>query len=267
MIILTNQLTVPVFIDIVNAVSQRNKNVVLFTGKIEKANVEILKEVKVVKSFQYRRNTLFTRFLTWVLFSLHFITYVSLTRKIKHIVVVTNPPILPIIISGIAKLRRIPYSILVYDLYPEALFQVGISNEKSRIVSFWKKLNPFVFNGAKEVITLSDSMKEALSIYMDKPERVRIIHNWTQVEYIKPIEKSINPFVIKHGLLDKFVVMYSGNMGLTHDLESLMEAAELLKESTQIMFILIGDGAKRKHLVSKKESRKIENVIFLPYQN
>ena len=267
MILLVNQFTYPVFLDIANAVASKHKSVTLFTGRIEDANAKISPNISIVKSFPYQRKSLFSRFLSWVAFTFHLLFYLIFKKGIKSILVVTNPPLAPMVVSWMARLRKIPYSVLVYDLYPEALSQAGVSTKESWVFTTWKKINPVVFSNAKYVITLSESMATALKPYVSDQDQVKIIANWVDNAFIKPIPKSENPFIVKHLLKDKLVVMYAGNMGLTHDLESLLDAASLVRDSAEIFFILIGDGAKRNKLISIAHSNKLTNVMFLPYQS
>jgi glycosyltransferase involved in cell wall biosynthesis len=267
MVLLVNQLTIPVFVDIANAIAQKGKPVTLFTGKVEKCNKSLLSNIHVVKSIAYMRSSLFNRLLSWMLFTFHLGAYLLFKRGINHILVVTNPPIGPIVVSMIAKWRRIPYSVLVYDLYPEALAQAGVSSELHWIFKIWKKINPLVFNPASSVITLSKSMQIAIAPYLHISESIRIIPNWVDNSYIRPILKVENPFLVKYGLLDKLVVLYSGNMGMTHDLESLIDAAALMKDNCDVYFVMIGDGAKRGKLLAMMEEANLQNILFLPYQS
>jgi glycosyltransferase involved in cell wall biosynthesis len=81
------------------------------------------------------------------------------------------------------------------------------------------------------------------------------------------MDKSVNTFAQKHGLTDKLVVMYSGNLGLTHDIESIVYTAEYLKENTNIHFVVIGDGAKKAKITQYVTDKKLTNVLMLPYQD
>jgi len=267
MVLLVNQLTIPVFLDVANAIAGSGKTVTLFTGKVEESYAMPHNDIRIVHSKAYNRKSLVTRLLSWMIFSTHLFFYLLFKRGIAHILVVTNPPFAPIIVSWIARLRNISYSIVVYDLYPEALLQTGLSSEQNWVYKLWQKINPKVFNKARTVITLSESMKAALMPYLQKPDDVRIIYNWVETGYMKPLLKSENPFIQRHSLQDKITVMYSGNMGMTHDLESLIHAAELLKDQSNVQFILIGDGAKRLKLESMAGSLQLTNVLFLPYQS
>lgn len=261
MILLVNQHTVPVFTDVVNSFAASGNEVTLFTGTIEAGNVPVDPRVRVVKSIAYNRNSTFSRLLTWILFTKHYFFFLLFTKKPSQVIVVTNPPTIPFVTALVSGWRKIPFHIVVFDLYPEALEQAGMSSKKSWLFKRWQSNNTWTFNKAKSLITLSESMKRAVTSYAHA-DKVHIIFNWADTEYIRPVDRSKNSFVTKHHLADKFVVLYSGNMGLTHDLESLVEAAALLRDQSNIIFVLIGEGGKKKKL----ESTAGNNVVFLPYQ-
>ena len=266
MILLVNQHTVPVFTDVVNAFATAGHETRLFTGNVEAGRTSIDSNVKVVKSRAYNRRSTTTRLVSWLLFAVHYFFYLLFCKKPSHILVVTNPPMVPFVTAVVASLRKIPFHIVVFDLYPEALQQAGISSDKSWIYRRWQSNNRWTFAKAAGLITLSESMKQAVLTYTTS-ERVHIIFNWADTDYIRPIERKSNPFIAANALHNKFVVMYAGNMGLTHDLESLIEAAAILRNEKKIVFVLIGEGGKRKKLESAKVQKDLGNVIFLPYQD
>ncbi|CAN5373471.1 hypothetical protein BH09BAC3_BH09BAC3_12940 [soil metagenome] len=167
----------------------------------------------------------------------------------------------------VTRFKRIPYFILIYDLYPEALFQAGFTKSNNWIYKRWQKINNGIFIGAEKVFTLSESMKKAVSAYMIGYEsKISVIFNWVDSTYIEPMERNTNPFANDLNLQGKFVILYSGNMGLTHDLESVLEAAILLRENPRVIFVFIGEGGKRQKLINIKEEKNLTNVLFLPYQ-
>jgi glycosyltransferase involved in cell wall biosynthesis len=92
---------------------------------------------------------------------------------------------------------------------------------------------------------------------------VRIIHNWADESVIRPLAKESNPFAREHGLVEPFVVLYSGNLGLSHCLEPVIDAAERMQDRN-LVFLFIGDGGKRSKLEAR--ARGLRNVRFLPYQ-
>jgi glycosyltransferase involved in cell wall biosynthesis len=266
MILLVNQHTVPVFTDVANAFVTSGEETKLFVGDIEKGSAPVNSSIKLINSIAYNRRSTLTRFLSWSFFSLHYFFYLLFCKKPSRILVVTNPPTAPFVTALVASLRNIPFHIVVFDLYPEALEQAGMSSEKSWLFKRWQSNNRWTFKKAKGLITLSESMKQAVTPYTTA-DKVQIIFNWADTEYIRPIERQQNPFAVKHGLLDKFVVLYSGNMGLTHDLESLIEAAAILRDRKEIVFCLVGEGGKKSRLKSIATNHKLTNVLFLPYQD
>jgi glycosyltransferase involved in cell wall biosynthesis len=265
-LLLVNQHTVPVFTDVVNAFASRGHSTRLFTGHIEPGRVTLLPNVRIIRSKSYSRKSTRSRLLSWCLFSVHYFSYLLFCKKPSAIVVVSNPPMAPFVTAIVAHLRNIPFVIVIYDLYPEALQQAGLANSGSLIYKWWQRNNRWTFSKAQTVITLSASMKNAVAKYVDDG-KITVISNWADADYIVPMNKATNPFAGEHSLKHKFVVLYSGNMGLTHDLESLIEAAALLTEDSRIIFILIGEGGKRKKLETMKQQKGLSNVIFLPYQD
>lgn len=263
MILLVNQHTVPVFTDVVNAFAEAGHDTRLFVGHIEKGRAPVNPAVKIIESVRYKRSSTFARLSSWLLFTIHYFFYLLFCKRPSNIIVVTNPPTAPFVTAVVASLRKIPFHIVVFDLYPEALEQAGMSSKKSWLFQRWQANNRWTFLKASSLITLSESMKQAVIAYT-KPDNVHIIFNWADTQYIQPVDRSQNAFVSKHNLADKFVVLYSGNMGLTHDLESLVEAARLV-DSDDIVFLFIGDGGKKKKLESL--SSGLTNVRFLPYQD
>lgn len=267
MVLLVNQHTVPIFTDIANAFATSGKKTILFSGYIEQGGKPLSAEVKRVNTFRYNRKNSFLRIITWLAFSFHYFWYLLFCKKPSVILVVTNPPFAPIITSLVASWRKIPYFILIYDLYPEALNQAGLIARNNILFRQWQKINPWIFEKAIKVFTLSDSMKQATSFYMPDKEKIKVIHNWADASYIRPLPKITNPFVEQYQLWNKTVVLYAGNMGLTHDLESLVTAADLLKDNKELFFLLIGDGGKKSILKDIASARGLENILFLPYQD
>lgn len=266
MILLVNQHTVPVFVDVANAFSSAGHDVRLFTGHVEHGRVPLTAGVRRIQSIRYGRRSTIRRFGTWMMFSAHYFLYLLFCNKPSHILVVSNPPMGPFVTALVSTIRNIPFHILVFDLYPEALQQAGMTRDGSWIYRLWQRNNRWTFSKARGLITLSESMKNAVVKYCD-PQKVRINFNWADIEYVKPIDKAINPFIATHHLAGKFVVMYAGNMGLTHDLESLIGAARFLSANKNICFVLIGDGGKRKKLELLTQQANLDNVLFLPYQS
>src|SRR5262249_22802061 len=97
------------------------------------------------------------------------------------------------------------------------------------------------------------------------PARVRVIHNWSDCDAIVPGQKD-NPFAREHGLVDRFVLMHSGNVGLSQNLDVLVAAADRLRDKDRLVILIVGEGTKREALEADVRRRGLDNVRFLTYQ-
>jgi glycosyltransferase involved in cell wall biosynthesis len=97
------------------------------------------------------------------------------------------------------------------------------------------------------------------------PAKTLIIPDWADCSEIVPGPKR-NPFSLTHGLADKFVVMHSGNLGLSQELETVVQAAVHLGKFPKIEVVFVGEGVKKPILQEQAQTLGLQNVRFLPYQ-
>ena len=259
-IVLVNQSTGYLMVDIVNAYADKYQNVTLLTGDIQEFERKLSDKIRIEKIKKYDRSSIGGRIWSWAVAFIQIISRIARHHKGAYIVYVTNPPIS----YWTALINRNPSSILVYDIYPEALNNIGLS-DKNPISKIWKSLNRKLFKKADYIYTLSDGMKKQLSQYGNS-EKIRVIYNWSSVSEKIMIPKSDNPFIMNNKLLDKFVVMYSGNIGYTHNVEVILELALRLREEDSIQFVIIGDGGKKKDLLDIARLNNLRNCTFLDWQ-
>ncbi len=119
------------------------------------------------------------------------------------------------------------------------------------------------YNRADKVVVLGEDMRRRLILRGVDASRVVCIPNWIDTDDVYPIKED-NDFRREHGLQDKFVVMHSGNMGLTQELDQLLDVAERVQDDERIVFLLVGDGASRKRLQERVTTSGLSNVRFLP---
>ncbi len=189
----------------------------------------------------------------------------GLKRPPDVIVVETDPFFLPLV--GHRLQRRYPRSSLVcylQDLYPDIAVVVGKIRE-GMVTRTLRKLLFDVYRRADRVIVLSRDMQQRCESLGVSPSSLEVVSNWTDTNEVWPI-KANNEFRRRHGLEDRFVVMYSGNMGLAHDLDSLLETAVILRDRSEIEWVFIGDGVRRQSLEARVAKLGLKQVRFLPYQ-
>lgn len=260
-IVFINQSTGYLMIDIVNAFASQCKETALIAGSIKENERSLNSSTKVDKIVEYNRTSIFKRLLTWVWGTIQI--YFKLLFKYRgwYVVYVTNPPL-----SYLLSLcLKNPFSIIVYDIYPDALTNIGIK-ETNLLYRKWEKWNNKLFAKADKIFTLSDGMKKQLSLYINN-DKIVSIPNWSASTKLHPIKKEDNIFIQNNNLIDKFIVMYSGNIGNTHNVEYIIEVAKKLKDNNNIQFLIIGEGGKKKILENKVAEYELSNCLFLTWQN
>jgi glycosyltransferase involved in cell wall biosynthesis len=156
---------------------------------------------------------------------------------------------------------------LLYDLYPDIAIELDVIENKSWIAKFWDKCNALTWQHAQAIIVLSDTMKDRIVAKQPSiAHKISVIPNWTEPKVIKPINKSQNWFAKEHGLVEPFTVLYSGNMGRCHDMDTLLAAIMQLKDKP-IKFVFIGSGDQRDFVQNKVQQSGVNNCLFLPYQS
>ncbi len=259
-IVLLNQSSGYLQLDILEAFMQKYTKRAIIAGEIRIRNKPLDADVRWHKVITYNRKTKLSRIVSWLICS--FQMFFILITKYRHadLLIVSNPPtsiLLPLFIKN-------SFSLLVYDVYPDSLYQSGVINRDSWIVKFWEKINRKIFKKANRIFSLTEGMKNALSAYINV-DKIEIIPIWTDNNFLKPLPKEKNSFIRKHQLSEKFIVMYSGNIGYTHPVEIIIDIAETIK-NPNIQFLIIGEGEKKKILIEKLQKTHLNNVTFLPYQ-
>jgi glycosyltransferase involved in cell wall biosynthesis len=183
------------------------------------------------------------------------------------IVLTTAPPFLPLLGYLLSRICRIRYVCLLYDLYPDIAIELGVIKPHHWLVKIWERLNCLTWKHAEAIIVLSENMKERIVTKQSGLEdKIAIIPSWVDPEQIVPMPKQDNWFAREHGLVEPFTVLYSGNMGRCHDMDTLFDAVALLRD-TPIRFVFIGSGEKRKQFQQSVADLGLKNCLFLPYQS
>ncbi|MDG2128898.1 MAG: glycosyltransferase family 4 protein [Fuerstiella sp.] len=176
----------------------------------------------------------------------------------------TDPFLLPFVADGFRRHSGCSLVGYLQDVYPDVAVALG------KVKNNWgiRKLRSSLFNiyrRCQRMVVLSSDMKELLLDSDLAEDDIAIIPNWADTQKITPVETG-NRFRQQFGLNDKFIVMYSGNIGLTQRLEDFVQAAAILKDDPQIQFVFVGQGARRNDLQHQVDSLGLSNVMFCDYQ-
>lgn len=257
-IVFINQSSGYLMVDIIIAHKNFSKKILItgsLTGENNKQNNFSVKKIK-----QYDRSSTLKRLISWSLAFLQILWEVKLHHRNSHLFIVSNPPFAPFLPLFCSN----QFSLLLYDIYPDLLVEYGIFGKQSRIVKLWENLNSRLYKRANKVYTISEGMKQRIGEYLPE-DNIEVIPLWANGEYLKPIAKADNIFIKENNLEGKFVVLYSGNLGRTHDLETLIYVAEKIQRD-DILFLIIGEGDKQSKLKEMIRNKKLDNVIMKPWQ-
>ena len=180
------------------------------------------------------------------------------------VVALTDPPIIGLAAWLAGKRFRAPLVMAFKDLFPEVTVLLPDFHSE-RVNAVLQAVNKFLVKRAASNVALGETMRQRLIENKGAPpERTIIIADWADTAAVAPGPKQ-NPFSEQHGLADKFVVMHSGNIGLSQGLETVVEAAVHLRDLPDLEIVFVGEGVKKADLQERARALQLPNVRFLPF--
>ena len=235
---------------------------------IQKINNE--KEIKLTRLFSLniQRNNILLKLIKGLFFSFQLIPILFIKVKSKDKLIFTTEPPWGILISIIfLYLKKISYLLIIYDFYPEVLVHQRILQKNNLIYKLWNMANKCAIKKSINTIVLSEDMKSIVqNRYKSISQKIIVIPSWVDTKKMKKIPKKENPYIKKYNLEDKFIVLYSGNQGRMHDFNTIIEAAKILKNNKDIIFVFFGNGPKNEQIKSQIKSINLKNFLLLPFQ-
>jgi colanic acid biosynthesis glycosyl transferase WcaI len=226
-------------------------------------------EVHRVSTTQHGRSALLGRGIDYLSFyAAMWRCVLALASQNDILVAKTDPPLLSVLAMRAAERRGARLVNWLQDLYPEVAIELGIPLLKGPLSYGLSFLRDKSLQAAAANVVVGDRMGERVRARGVAPERVHVIHNWSDDERTSPIAPAENVLRRDWGLEDKFVVGYSGNLGRAHEFETILAASERLRTSSHIVFVFIGGGHLRDELVRAVKQRGLDRMFrFFPYQD
>ncbi|MFT8322305.1 MAG: glycosyltransferase family 4 protein [Bacillus sp. (in: firmicutes)] len=193
-------------------------------------------------------------------------------KKVDIIYTISTPPVLGGLIGTIGKfLKRTKHVYNIQDFNPEQAEAVSYTNKKW-VFQAAKAIDKLNCRYSDHIVLVGNDMGETLKTRF-KNKRVpehTVINNWTDEKDIIPLEKSneqVANFLKQYNIDNKFIVMYSGNLGLYYDLENIIKITKEFQAYKDLVFVFIGEGAMKKQMQEFITDNHIENTMFLPFQH
>lgn len=205
------------------------------------------------------------RLLSYLSFNALATVAARLSRRSYDVVLCTNGSFFTGFAAWVSGLfRDLPFVYNVQDLYPETPVAAGqLTNE--RAIAILERIERFMYHRAAHVSVITPAFRENILAKGVPAEKISVIPNFVDADFIRPLPRA-NEFSARHGLGEKFVVTHAGNVGYVYDLETLLDAAALVKRHQPILFLIVGEGVARPALEQKAVALGLGNVRFLPFQ-
>lgn len=268
-IVFLNQMAGPLFRELAEDLAKVWTPSLLYTGHPHTANRPNSAELLIQAGPVYDRRSKLKRLISWLWYFCKAFRVAAGAPSGALLFLVSNPPFLGLIGLLFKKLRGQRYVVLVYDIYPDLLH--GLGKLRPGLISrAWDYLNRFVLENSCLVFTIGEDMAALLNEKYDLAKTraggAVVIPNWADIEAVRPLAKEDNWFAVQHGQVGKTTVLYSGNMGNTHDIESILEVAWELRGAEEIHFLFIGEGEKWSLVERVMREKNLENITLLPFQ-
>ena len=232
---------------------------------------EIIQSVRIIRvpATQFGRARLIGRAVDYLSF------YAAAWRALRNlvqrddlVVAMTDPPLLSIVAMQAARRRGARLINWLQDIYPEVAVELGVPLIRGPVRSGLSYLRDQTLRRAAANVVVGQRMAEKIASRGVSSDHVHVIPNWTEDDQISPMASADNPLRREWGLVDKFVIGYSGNLGRAHEFQTVVRAAERLRCYPHIMFLFVGGGHRMHELAQIVKARGLSSTFrFFPYQD
>jgi glycosyltransferase involved in cell wall biosynthesis len=181
------------------------------------------------------------------------------------VVTLTTPPLIAVVGQALRRLRGTRHVSWSMDLHPDASLALGRMSTRNAAHRALASLSDALYRGADRVVALGPYMADRHQRKGVPNERIATIPVWSRRDEVYPMPRDGHPLRAALGLADKFVVMYSGNHGLAHTFDALLDAARRLKDRDDIVFLFVGDGPRRREVTLARDGAGLDNIRLLDF--
>ncbi len=186
-------------------------------------------------------------------------------RRPDVVLCMTDPPVIADIALLVARRFDAPLVVVSQDVFPEIAVELK-RLENPVVISFLRAAIGFYLERADRVVAIGETMRSRLEEKGARPSTMRVIPNWVDAGTLVP-QPRVNVWGEEQGLVDRFVVMHSGNVGHAQNLDALVRAATFLRDLDDLTVAIVGTGARHEALVELAELLEVGDVVrFWPYQ-
>lgn len=222
-------------------------------------------KISILPSTNFSKNNIAGRIVNILTFTLSAGLKLLVSRDKTPVWTHTTPPFLGILIAFICASKRRKFIYILHDIFPEGLIRLGKVSGRNPFIRVWNWLFIKSLRKSEKIIVIGRDVKQWVDDNCtDCREKTEFIPLWQNEKLIFPVKFEENKYVIETGIKDKFVVQYSGNMGLWNEMRTIGKAVR--KNIENVEFIFVGGGLRKKELFDEFSFDTQKNVNLLPFQ-
>ena len=240
---------------------------VVASGQADPADKASSWKVCRARALPFTRNSLLLRALSYISLYPSMLWTAARQRRPDVIITTTDPPlqaVLGVVLASVFRCKSVHWC---QDLYPEMAEEMGVIKKSGVLASVLRWISTYALKRHDHVVPIGRCMTAHLRRRGILGSQITEIANWTDPDLIHPIPDTENEFIRRENLADRFVVLYSGNLGLAHSFDEILDAAAILQTSApEVLFLFIGEGPRRKLVEQEAKKRELSSIRFLPPQ-
>ena len=189
-------------------------------------------------------------------------------KDVNCIYLASTPPIQGVLGACLKKIKKVPFVYNLQDIFPDSLAGTGLAKKGSILWKIGRVVENFTYKHADKIIVISEDFKKNIMAKGVPEDKIEVVYNWVDQNAVVNVDRSENKLIAKYGIdPSKFYIEYSGNIGLTQNMDMLLDVMKELKDShPEIGLILVGEGAYKKQVEEIVKRDSLSNVIMLPFQ-
>lgn len=188
-----------------------------------------------------------------------------LTRR-PDVVIGTSPQFFCAVAGYLlSRLKRVPFVFEVRDIWPQSAIELGALKNRW-LIRLLEAIEMHLYSRAALIVAVAESTREYLLGKGVSPEKIKIIPNGVDEQYLSSASSEPDEVRAQLGLQDKFIVSYIGTHGMSHALDVVLRVAKRFSEDPSVHFLFVGEGAEKENLKRLAENLWLRNVTFLDEQ-
>ncbi len=189
------------------------------------------------------------------------------TKDVDVLQIGSTPPINGLMFPSLKKKLNCKIVYNLQDIFPDSLLHAGMTKRGSLLWKLGRRIEDLTYRYADVIVVLSEDFRRNIIEKGVPEDKIVMIRNWVDEQAVVAIDRQDNPLFDTYGLdRSRFYVCYSGNVGMSQNMDMLLDVAKSLRDNEHIGFVIVGDGAYKKQVEQRVEQEQITNVTLIPFQ-